>query len=162
MIRFLSVYLLLAVAGMVFLELPMLDNFYPIFGAWLATTSGMIIHLFDPSITVAGAILSQPKGGFSIEVTTECQALEITWLYCAAILSWSGIWKYKLLWVILGIIVVQILNIIRLISLIYLGQWYPDYFTMIHENFYPLFFGIMVILLFWQWVLFSSSSESDQ
>ncbi|MEZ5673259.1 MAG: hypothetical protein R3E08_13125 [Thiotrichaceae bacterium] len=85
--------------------------------------SGVMIHLFDPSITVAGAILSQSKGGFSIEVTTECQALEITWLYCAAILSWSGLWKHKLLWVML-----ECCTNIKYCSLdqtlIYLGQWY--------------------------------------
>jgi exosortase/archaeosortase family protein len=160
MTRFLSIYLLLVVIGMVLLELPMLDGFYLAFGAGLATLSGLIIHLFDPSIMVAGAVLSQPNGGFAIQVTTECQAMELTWLYCAAILSWYAAWQYKLLWIVAGILLVQLLNIIRLISLVYVGQWYPDYFLMIHENFYPLFFGIMVILLFWQWILFSNSDES--
>jgi len=158
MTRFLSIYLVLAIVGMGLLELPILDAFYHYFGTVLATLSGLVIHLFDSKIIVAGATLSQP-GGFAIQVTTECQALELTWLYCAAILAWGAQWRHKFLWILLGIGFVQILNILRLISLIYLGHWYPDHFVMIHENFYPLFFGIMVILLFLNWITFVSSHE---
>jgi len=154
MTRFLSIYLLLAIVGMGLLELPVLNDFYHYLGVFLAICVGAVIHLFDSSITVTGAILSHPNSGFSIEVTTECEAIELTWLYCAAVLVWNAAWKYKLWWVLFGIVFIQILNIIRLISLIYLGQWYPDYFVMIHENFYPMFFGMMVIMLFLNWILF--------
>jgi len=159
MARFLGIYIILVIIGMGLLELPMLDAFYRYFGIVLAALSGIIIHLVDAQVNIAGAVLSQPNGGFSIEVTTECQAIELTWLYCAAILAWTATWKDKLGWILLGIVLIQILNVIRLISLIYLGHWYPDYFVMIHENFYPMFFGIMVILLFLNWIIFIHSRD---
>lgn len=154
MTRFLSIYLLLAIVGMSLLEFSVLDDFYHYLGIFLATCVVVVIHLFDSSVIVTGAILSQPNSGFSIEVNTECEAIEFTWLYCAAILAWNAMWKYKLLWILFGIVFIQILNIIRLISLIYLGRWYPDYFVMIHENFYPMFFAMMIIILFLNWILF--------
>lgn len=157
--RFLSIYLILAILGFYCLELPILEHFYTVFGVFLANLSGFVIHLFDPSIVVSGAILSQPNGGFSIKVTTECQAIELTWLYCIAILAWRATWWHKLLWMLLGIGILQVLNVMRLISLVYLGQWYPQHFVMIHENFYPLFFGIATILIFLYWILFISATE---
>jgi|JFJP01.1.fsa_nt_gi exosortase/archaeosortase family protein len=159
MARFLGIYSILVIVGMGLLELPMLDTFYQYFGIVLATLSGTIIRLVGAQVNIAGAVLSLPNGGFSIEVTTECQAIELTWLYCVAILAWTAAWQDKLRWILLGIALIQVLNVIRLISLVYLGHWYPDHFVMIHENFYPMFFGIMVILLFLNWIIFTNSSR---
>ena len=159
--QFFSIYILLALIGFYGLELPILDHFYTIFGVFLANLSGAVIHLFDPNIAISGAVLSQPNGGFSIKVTTECQAIELTWLYCIAILAWRATWRHKLLWILSGIGMLQVLNVIRLISLVYLGQWYPQHFVMIHENFYPLFFGIVTILMFLYWTLSTATERAD-
>jgi len=151
MIRFFVIYFILITIGMSMLELPILDNFYRNFGELLAILTGNLIRLFDSSVIVNKAILTQLSTGFALEVTRECLAVETTMLFSVAVFIWHATWQQKLRWLLPSILLIQIINIVRLITLLYLGKWFPDYFDLIHENLWPLIFVLLILMLLIYW-----------
>lgn len=119
---------------------------------FLAQSSGLIINLFSSEILILGDILQWPDGRFALRVTEECSALEFCGLLTAAILAYPTTWSQRLKAILLGLLVIQSLNILRLVSLYFAGYWWPNQFTWIHENLWPLFLSIDLIFLFLLWV----------
>ncbi|MDM8545312.1 exosortase H [Candidatus Venteria ishoeyi] len=159
--RFVLFYLLLSGIG-----LTLLDVFAPAtviaqFCLLLAHISGGVIHWFDPNVLVIGDVLRLPDSGFALRVSGECTALQFTVLLVAGMLAFPATWKIKLLGIVGGILALQALNIIRLISLLYLGQWYPAEFDWVHHHLWPIFFSIDLGLLFFGWIWWSSMKTTD-
>ncbi len=136
------------------LELPVLDDYYRNFGELLAILIGGLIHLFDSNVIVNKAVLTQLNTGFALEITRECLAVETTLLFGAAVFAWHATWQQKLLWLLPSILLLQIINIIRLITLLYIGKWLPNNFDLIHENLWPLIFALLILILFVYWLVF--------
>jgi exosortase H (IPTLxxWG-CTERM-specific) len=122
--------------------------------AWLTAT---FINFFGSADLYPQAIIeyAYPGASFSLQVVDSCNALDFTWLLYAAILAYPCGWRDKLIAILLGFISVQLINIIRLISLFQIGIWYPQYFDLIHEYFWPLVLSLYVItwFLLWLWWL---------
>ncbi len=76
-----------------------------------------------PIITIAG---------ISLHVKFGCNGLEAVLIYAAAIISFPATWKKKLLGIIAGFIVIQIINIIRIVTLAYSCIYFKDLFEYIH------------------------------
>lgn len=162
MVRFIVIYILLISVGMGLLELPTFASFYYHLGVLLAHLTGSLIHLFDANIVVEEAVLRQPNGGFALEVTRECLGLESNLFYSSALLAWNTRWQYKAAGLVIGILLIQLVNIIRLISLIYIGQWFHDNFIWVHENLWPLVFAVFVVLLFIYWLILIQPRQSKE
>ncbi len=150
--KFVLTYLFLASIGLI-----LLDTVLPViiineFCLFLTNASGFIIHLFDPQVLVQADVLRLPKSGFALRVTDECSGLQFTFLLVAGMLAFPTLWKYKIFGSIVGIIIIQSMNIIRLISLLYLGKFYPEHFDLVHENLWPVFLNIDLVLIFIGWL----------
>jgi len=88
----------------------------------LAALSADIVRLFDPQVVAEGKILQSADGSFAVSIEAGCNGVEATIVLIAAMLSFPAPWKRRLLGLAIGIVAVQGLNIIRVISLFYLGQ----------------------------------------
>jgi exosortase H (IPTLxxWG-CTERM-specific) len=163
MIRFLTIFLLLFLIGMALLNLVIPPTFWQPLSLHLASVSGGIIHLFDPDVLVIGTVLRLPNGGFALEVTEACNAMEFTLILICAMIAWpTPAWRYKLLGVLLAIFALQVMNVVRLVTLLYIGQWWPEQFTWIHEHFWPLFFSVDIILFYSSWIWFTSKGKQSK
>jgi exosortase H (IPTLxxWG-CTERM-specific) len=151
--RFLTIYTLLALMGFAVLgwesTMPAIDYFCLI----LAKISGNFIQFFDNTIVLKGAIIRHGDKGFALQVTSECSGLPATWLLIAAILAFKSDWKNKLIGIGLGIVILQTINIIRIISLVYMGYWIPNFFNTIHEYIWPALLHLSIILIFGLWLI---------
>lgn len=155
MLRFLSLYALLVLIGFVLLEWSALAPAIQAFCWLLAQISGLLIGLFDSDLLLQGDILRHATGGFALQVTEECSGLSATWLLVSAVLAFQAPWKHKLLGVVLGVLLIQSVNIIRLISLYYIGDWARDWFDTVHHDIWPLIFHLVVLLAFAAWLWLS-------
>ncbi|TXL16892.1 exosortase H [Methylococcaceae bacterium HT3] len=90
---------------------------------WLAADEGVISQ---------GVILQQVDTGFSVSIQSGCNGVEAVLVLIAAILAFPSPWKFKLWGIITGFFAVELLNIVRIISLFYLGQWNQDVFEWAH------------------------------
>jgi exosortase H (IPTLxxWG-CTERM-specific) len=125
----------------------------------IAHTSGWILQLFDDQVSSQGIILQQIDTGFSVSIQSGCNGVEAILVLIAAMLAFPSPWKLKLYGIIGGFFAVEILNIIRIISLFYLGQWNMDLFEWAHLYIWQALIMLDVLFIFLVWLRFLPSIQ---
>ncbi|MCX6628318.1 MAG: exosortase H [Candidatus Solibacter sp.] len=97
------------------------------------------------------AILRSP-GGFAVEMRDGCNAVNVTILLWSAILAFPAPWKMKALGLLAGSGIVQVLNILRFISLFYLGQYSMIWFDFAHAYLWESLLVLDTMVIFWLWI----------
>lgn len=119
--------------------------------AWL---SNVILNIFGQNTHVSEVTIQSPQ--FAIAIRRGCDAVEPTWLLCAAILSFPASWRHKILGMLAGIILLQVLNLIRIVTLYWIGVHLPAFFNSAHMEIWPTVFIIVAIALFVVWKRWTS------
>jgi len=152
MIRFFILFLALQ-AGFFGLELtPWAQAWFVV--PWtnsLAAISAAIVKIFDSHVLAHGKVLQSAGNGFAVSIEAGCNGVEATLVLVAAILAFPASWKHKLIGLAAGIVAVQGLNIVRVISLFYLGQWNFNAFEWAHLYVWQalIMLDVMVVWLLW-------------
>ena len=92
---------------------------------------------------------------YGVTVEPGCSAFEFAAFYSAAVFSFPAGWRQKLLGVFLGIAIIITLNLVRIISLYWLGVHFPAFFDTVHVGVWPsvLVVATLVVCIMWlQWV----------
>ena len=113
--------------------------------AWYSL--GLILP-FDDSVLAYGKILQFGPGGFAVSIEAGCNGVEATIVLVAAIVAFPSPWPGKLVAILLGFLAIQVMNIARIISLFYLGDWNMEIFTWVHLYLWPVLIMIDVLLVF--------------
>ena len=87
-----------------------------------------------------------------MSIEAGCNGVEATIVLIAAMLAFPAPWKRKLVGLAIGVIAVQGLNIIRVISLFYLGQWNFDAFEFAHLYVWQALIMLDVLIVWLLWV----------
>ena len=117
----------------------------------LARLSASLINLFDPNVIAYGKVIQSQTSGFGVTIEAGCNAVEACIVLIAAILAFPAPWRHKVLGVAIGILAVQGVNILRIISLFYLGQWRMDVFEFAHLYVCQalIMLDVLVVWLIW-------------
>lgn len=151
MLRFFLLFLLI-LAGLFALELtPPGQAVVLPWTASLAGISASLITLFDPRVISYGNIIQSQANGFGVAIEAGCNAVEACIVLAAAMLAFPSPWRHKLLGLAAGMVVVQAVNILRIISLFYLGQWRMDVFDFAHLYLWQglIMLDVLVVWLIW-------------
>lgn len=82
-----------------------------------------------------------------------CNAISVMILFAAFIVAFSTTIKKTTLYIVAGVIILHVLNVIR-ISLLCMGlYYYPQYGEFLHDIFFPLFIYGVVFVLWVAWVI---------
>ena len=153
MLRFFITFLLLQ-AALFGLELtPWAQRYFVV--PWtdtLARISTWLVTVFDPNVMAVGKIMRSTTNGFAVSIEAGCNGVEATIVLLAAILAFPASWKHKLAGLAAGIVAVQGLNIVRVISLFYLGQWDRDWFEWAHLYVWQALIMLDVLIVWLVWV----------
>ena len=146
--RFLILYTFIASIGLWGLQLDSLQPAIEQFCLGLAVVTGWVIYLFDDSVLRTAAVLRDQETLFAIRVDTSCSALSISWLYFAGVLVYPLFTlRQKLLSIAAGLLLIQSVNVIRLMSLVYLGIGFSgETFELIHTQFWPFVLHLLTLL----------------
>ena len=119
--------------------------------AILARLSVSLINLFDPHVIAYGKVIQSQTTGFGVTIEAGCNAVEASIILIAAMLAFPAPWRHKVLGVAIGILAVQGVNILRIISLFYLGQWRMDVFEFAHLYVWQalIMLDVLVVWLIW-------------
>ncbi|NDI97710.1 exosortase family protein XrtF [Flavobacterium sp. LaA7.5] len=92
-----------------------------------------------------------------------CNAVSVMILFTAFIIAFSTTFKRTSLYIIAGIVLIHILNIVR-IALLGLGfYYYPQYEELMHDILFPLFIYGVVFALWVVWVMkLSGNAKEDK
>ena len=118
----------------------------------LARISTWIVTLFDGNVVANGRVMSSNANGFAVSIEAGCNGVEATLVLLAAMLAFPAPWKHKVVGLVLGILAVQLLNILRVISLFYLGQWNYNMFEWAHLYVWQALIMLDVLIVWLIWV----------
>ena len=92
------------------------------------------------------------NGNKVLNIANVCNGLELMVLYIGFIICMTSKFFRKLLYIIVGLIVLDAINILRCVGLIYLREYYAIYFQFAHHY---LFNAMVYTGTFIMWILFS-------
>jgi exosortase H (IPTLxxWG-CTERM-specific) len=118
----------------------------------VASASATLVTIFDPSVVAAGNILRSTGNGFAVAIEAGCNGVEASIVLVAAVLAFPAPWRNKLVGVAAGIVAVQGLNIVRVISLFYIGQWSLRAFEWAHLYVWQALIMLDVLIVWLIWV----------
>ena len=149
MTRFFLVFLLVLI-GLFTLEMQttVQQNVIEPFTGVLAAISAGIILPFDSSVLSYGKVLQFGPGGFAVSIEAGCNGVEATIVLIAAVVAFPAIWRARLIAIALGFLAIQAMNIVRIISLFYLGNWNLDIFAWVHLYLWPALIMLDVLIVF--------------
>lgn len=100
------------------------------FTALVAGASKIAMNIFGAGAQVNNCVLS--TAAYSINIVDGCNGIYATAILISGVLAYPSRWSHKLWGIVLGVIAIFILNLGRVISLFYLGRYYPDIFEEAH------------------------------
>ena len=152
MLRFMLLFLaILAVLFAAELLQPVDRHVIVPFTSAIAQVCVWIVHTFDPHAIAYGKILQSTSDGFAISIERGCNGVEAVIILVAAMLAFPAPWKHKLAGIGVGFVAIQAMNLLRIISLFYLGQWNRTWFDWFHLYLWQalIVLDALVVFLFW-------------
>ena len=159
--RFVLLFLivLLIAFGLVYSP-PVRENIIGPFTMGLTVFSGWLIDFFGGQVTVEGNVLTIP--GFSVRILDMCNGVEATLILWAAMLAFPAPLGYKIKGLLIGTLTVHVLNIMRIISLVYLGVYKPEWFHWVHWYVWDALIMIDIIIVFLAWIRLMPTRQHAQ
>lgn len=156
--RFLILFPLCLVAGFGVLQVSVVAGAVGSFTSLLVALTAGLIHLFGGQATVIGAVLQSPLG-FAVKVENGCNAVNVTILLWAAILTYPAPWLQKLKGLAAGSVALHVINLLRIISLFYLGQYSQSWFDFAHYYLWESLIVLDTLVIFWLWAVLVRKSR---
>lgn len=129
--RFLVLFLgILLIAFTTIALQPVNDAVVVPYTAFVARISGAVLGLLGEDITVAGCKLRSPR--FAVTIYNGCNGLITSLIFVSGVLAFPASWRAKAAGVVGGLLAIQVINQLRIVSLFYIGVFLPDYFDESH------------------------------
>jgi len=152
MIRFFVLFTILLV-GLFTLEILEPAEKYVIlpFTSVIADVSVWIVQLFDDNVEAFRNVIRNSTTGFGVRIERGCNGVEAVIILFAAIFAFPAPLKNKLLGFVIGFFAIQLLNLVRIVSLFYLGQWNQVAFEWFHLYLWQalIILDALVVWLIW-------------
>jgi exosortase H (IPTLxxWG-CTERM-specific) len=132
-VRFIVTYVLLMGLFFLLLGLTPVRNVIDVNGAYsnaIVIATAKILELFGITSTYHGSLINLPS--ISLDVEFGCNGLEAVMIYCVAVLTFPASWKNRIYGIVLGFLVIQVLNLIRIVALAYAGVYHRELFDLVH------------------------------
>ena len=118
----------------------------------LADMCATLITLFDPHVVVFGKVIQSTTRAFALSIEAGCNGVEAAIILIAAMLAFPAPWMHRVLGIAGGLAAVQLLNVVRVISLFYLGQWNMGVFEWAHLYAWQVLIMLDVLLVWMIWI----------
>ncbi len=163
MLRFLLVFLL--VQGILFgIEIlqPVQSSVILPWTSSLADVSGWLVSAFDPNVATSGKVVRSTVNGFAVSIEPGCNGVEAMIVLLAAIIAFPAPLVYKLKGLFWGFIAIQGMNLVRIISLFYLGQWSRELFEWAHLYIWQALIMLDALIVFLIWIRYLPQGSSQK
>ncbi|MBF0337857.1 MAG: archaeosortase/exosortase family protein [Nitrospirae bacterium] len=90
---------------------------------------------------------------FAMEVKFGCSGLESVMIYSIAIVAYPATWRQRLVAIVTGFVIIQLLNVIRIVALGLTGIYFKDIFDIVHLYVAQ---GVMIAISLALFFIFSS------
>lgn len=121
----------------------------------VALVSSTAMNLFGAGAQVFGNTLS--TSSYSISVVDGCNGVYATAILISGVIAYPSSFKSKAWGIPLGVAAIFALNLVRVISLFYLGRSYPEIFEEVHVYVWQ---PIIIVWAIFVWYFWSQRIES--
>ena len=125
------------------------SSWLDVIAEWTATWTSKAINLFGGSTTVSGTLLISDN--FVANVVAECTAIGPIILYIGAVVAYPASKRAKLAGVAAGVVVLTAVNLVRIISLFWIGEAYPEYLDVVHLLVWQSAIILLAIIMWLLW-----------
>ncbi len=115
-----------------------------------ARAANSVLVLMGQHTEVSAITIRSPR--FAVSIQRGCDALEPAWFFCAAVLAYPGYWSRKAAGLAVGVITIFGLNMLRIVSLFFVGAYMPSFFPMAHLEIWPMILVVATLLLWVAWI----------
>lgn len=151
-VKYLLTFGIVALALFSVLSTPWADKgFTQPFTRMLVDLSAALIAPFDSRVVAEGDILRFNDGRGAVQVLAGCNAVEVCALLVAAILAFPGRLRDGLIGAAVGVLALQVVNLGRIISLLYLSRGSEHLFDFFHAYVWDAMIGLEGLLIFFFW-----------
>lgn len=153
MIKFLLTFIALVIALFAAeLTAPVQRYFVLPWTEMLTKAAAFLLQSVDATVISQGKVLATTKGTFAVSVEAGCNGIEALIILVAALLAFPAPWRHKVIGIVLGAVAVQALNLVRVISLFYVGQWSIAVFHWMHLYAWQALIMLDVLLVWILWI----------
>jgi exosortase H (IPTLxxWG-CTERM-specific) len=149
-LTFLILFIVLLGAGFTLISVNWVnDHAVEPFTAGVARVSGAVLRLLGQDVTMQGTVIRTPR--FAVNIRNGCNGIEAMLIFLAAVLAFPASWKSRLAGLALGIIAIQIINVVRVAALFLTGVYLPKIFDASHTVIWQtivILFGVL-LWVFW-------------
>ena len=125
------------------------SSWVDVIAEWTATWTSKAINLFGGSTTVSGTLIISDN--FVANVVAECTAIGPIILYIGAVVAYPASKRAKLAGVAAGAVVLTAVNLVRIISLFWIGEAYPEYLDVAHLLVWQSAIILLTIIMWLLW-----------
>ncbi|HTY43253.1 MAG TPA: exosortase H [Thermoanaerobaculia bacterium] len=130
------------------------------FTAGIARVSAAVLNAFGEEVSVAGTEIHSDK--FAVQIENGCNGIEAALLFGSAVLAFPAPWRRRLLGLVAGFAAIQALNLVRVVSLFWIGAHRPALFSSSHTVLWQSAVVLASVLLFLLWAArFAKDDEPD-
>lgn len=122
---------------------------------------GILSGIAGGASAVSGATLLRGEEAI-LEVKSKCSGLSFCWLLCSAVLAFPAPLRWRMAGAVLGSGILLGFNILRVTSLFLIGCYYPGWFSVAHEQFWPVFSLIVTVVLMGAWLLWVKDFTKEE
>ncbi|HYO11655.1 MAG TPA: exosortase H [Thermoanaerobaculia bacterium] len=149
-IMFLLIFAVLLGGGFTLISLNQVnDHVIEPFTAGIARVSGVVLDLIGQDVTMQGTIIRSPR--FAVNIRNGCNGVEAMLIFLAAVLAFPAPWRSRIAGLVLGILAIQVVNLIRVVALFLTGAYFPKIFDTSHTVIWQtvvILFGVL-LWIFW-------------
>ncbi|MBO1255653.1 hypothetical protein J3L16_08155 [Alteromonas sp. 5E99-2] len=141
------------------LKSPQAEVFVDVVCHTLALSTFSVVHLFNADIILNRYSIYLGTAEYGINVVPSCSALPMYLTVVSLILVEKVSVGNKLKAIVIGFVVVEALNLLRLCLLFYARVYAsPPTFNVIHDIYFPASLFILVVFCYWRWISKTHSS----
>jgi len=117
-----------------------------------------VTRVVGAAMRVAGAPVARQEntlyyGSGQFQVVTACTGIDLIALFVAAVVSFPRSWRQRTRILVVGVSVLAALNVIRIMSLVYVGTRWPEALEFGHLYVWPTLLLVASLGLWLRWVL---------
>ena len=153
MFRFLGIFLLVLLALFMAELTPPVQRMVVVpWTNFLAAASAALVHVFDSNVLAYGNVLQDMRSGRGISVEAGCNGVEACIMLAAAVFAYPAQLRARMTGLLVGSVAIQLLNLVRIVSLFYLVQWSARAFEFAHLYLWQALIMLDVLLVWLVWL----------
>lgn len=152
-IRFLVTYLALMGLFLLLIGYEPIKRILDIDGLYsrgIVAVTAFFLKFAGVAVRTNGSILYTP--GAALDIRFGCNGLEAVLIYSVALLAFPAPWIKRAIGILAGFVIIQTLNILRIIALAFVRVHYPGFFGLFHIYIAQGILIAVALVLFIAWI----------